>query len=79
MVEGSVIGMAAARCAGTVDISGKLRGGRLLEHSRLPIRIRGMAGIALQVEMMKLDAAVRTILIAGKSAIYSRLPGLCAV
>lgn len=39
----------------------------------------GMAGIALQVEMMKPDAAVRTILIAGKSAIYNRLTGLCAV
>ncbi|MCD6392605.1 MAG: hypothetical protein J7M40_03770 [Planctomycetes bacterium] len=66
VIEGWIIDMAAARCAGTVDVSGELRGGRLLEHGCPPSRTRGMAGLARQVEMMKPDTAVRTILIAGK-------------
>ncbi len=77
VIEGSIIDMAAARCAGVVDVGAGPGRGRLAECCRAAIGGRYMAGPARQFEMMKPDAAVGTIRIVGKSAMCGTLLQLC--
>lgn len=73
MIEGPIGDVAAARCAGAVDVSRNLPRGGFMKCVCLRTGGRHMAGIAAQVEMMKLQTAVRTIPIVAKSVICSGL------